>query len=109
MAETPASGILKSSDYPDFKCYKVVCECQDDDHAHDVCIEVEDGEVAVRIYTTTTSTYWSLNRWKQIWEILTKGHLKQQVALLLNEQQARNYSHALTKAVEDVKLYKDNQ
>jgi hypothetical protein len=44
-----------------------------------------------------------------MWELLTKGYVKQEVALSMTEQQALNYAGVLTKAVEDVKMFKSNR
>ena len=108
-AEKPAEGVLKRNDWGDTKYYQIVCDCSDPDHDHNVCVEAEDTGVSVIVYTINTSTFWSKTRWRQMWELLTKGYVKQEVALSMTEQQALNYAGVLTKAVEDVKMFKSNR
>lgn len=101
--ETPAQGILKRHDWGNARSYHVTCSCMDDDHSHDAWIEAnEDGEVSVVIYTTTTTPFWSMSRWHQIWHLLTRGHVKSEVALSMTEQQALNYAATLQEAVQAV-------
>lgn len=108
-AQQPAQGILKRNEWGDCISYQIVCDCGDSDHDHNVWVEAEDTGVSVIVYTTNTSTFWSKSRWSQMWEILTKGYVNQEVGLLMNEQQALNYASALTQAVNDVKLFKTNR
>ena len=108
-AQTPAEGVLKRNDWGDTKCYQIVCGCGDPDHDHSVWVEAEDTGVSVVVYTTNTSAFWSKSRWRQMWELLTKGYVKQEVSILMSEQQALNYANALTTAVEDVKLFKSDR
>ena len=44
-----------------------------------------------------------MNRWKQIWQILTKGYLDLESTLVMNEQTALNYAETLKSAAKDVK------
>jgi hypothetical protein len=104
--QEPAEGILIRNNWGDSKQYQVVCECHDPDHDHNIVVESDETEVSVVIYTTTTNLFWSVNRWKQIWELLTKGYIKQEVAICMQEQQAKNYANTLIKASEDVKLFR---
>ena len=105
----PAEGILIRNDWGDSKQYQVVCDCQDSNHDYNIMEEADETGVSVTIYTTTTNLFWNVNRWKQIWELLTKGYIKQEVALCMQEQQAKNYAHALMKATEDVKLFRNQR
>ncbi len=50
-----------------------------------------------------------MNRFKQIWTLLTKGYLQHETTICMSEQQAFNYAKALTSAVEDVKLYRNKR
>ena len=104
--QTPAEGILKKNDWGDDKMYHVVCECGSEDHTHDIWIEAEDIGVNVTIYATVKSPWWSMNRFKQIWTLLTKGYLEHQTVLTMNEQTAFNYAETLKKAIQDVKNFK---
>jgi hypothetical protein len=109
-AQTPAEGIVKTNDWGLTKTYKVVCSCHDDDHSHNVWVEVEDyGEIAVIVYTTTISPFWSLNRWRQMWQLLTRGYVKSEVALSMTEQQALNYAETLNQAIKDIKTLQVKQ
>ena len=108
-AEKPAEGVLKRSEWGDSMSYQIVCNCGDSDHDHNVWVEAEETGVNVVVYTTNTTAFWKKTRWHQIWELLTKGYVKQEVALAMTEQQALNYASALTKAVSDVKMFRDNR
>ncbi len=107
--QTPAEGILKKNDWGDTKMYHVVCECGSEDHTHDIWIEAEDIGVNVTIYATVKSPWWSMNRIKQIWKLLTKGYLEHQTVLTMNEQTAYNYSKTLEKAIDDVRQFKQER
>lgn len=106
--QQPAEGILTTGDYGDTKLYKVICQCGSDDHDHDVWVEAEDTGVTVTIYVTLKSQFWSLNRWKQIWQLLTKGYQRCETNLILNEQSALNYAKTLEMAINDVKALKNS-
>lgn len=100
--QQPAEGIVKTGEWTDAKSYRVVCTCGSDSHNHDLFVEADDHHVTVTLYTTVTSRFWSMTRWKQIWKLLTKGYVEYQAELILTEQQAFNYSETLTQAVKDV-------
>lgn len=104
--QQPAQGILETGDYGDAKLYKVLCDCGSNDHSHDVWVEAEDSSITVNIYVTVSSPFWSMNRWKQMWTLLTKGHLQHQTNLFMKEQVALNYAESIKKAINDVKEYK---
>jgi hypothetical protein len=106
-SETPAQGILKTSEWGDSKWYHIRCECGSDDCSHDVNVEADDCDVQVHIYAKNHTKWWTMNRWQQIWQILTKGYAKMQTTIVLNEQTAINYADALTSAVKDVKVFKE--
>jgi len=105
--QTPAEGILKKNDWGDSKLYHVVCDCGQSDHEHNLWIEAEDVGVTVTIYVTAKSSWWSMNRFKQIWSLLTKGYLQYETVLTMNEQSALNYSETLKTAINDVKQFKE--
>lgn len=104
--QQPAEGILSFGDYGGSRLYKVLCQCGSDDHDHDVWVEAEDTGVTVTIYATLKSQFWSLNRWKQIYQLLTKGYLRYETNLMLNEQSALNYAETIKHAIDDVKHFK---
>lgn len=106
--QTPAQGILLQHDWGDAKTYMIECECTDPDHAHTLDVSADpDFGVTVEIWTTAETPMWSKSRWKLIWELLTKGTVKYNVALMMREQQALNYVHALQSAMKDVKKAKN--
>jgi hypothetical protein len=97
----PAEGILKRNDWGNTKTYQVACECTDSDHDHFVWVEA-DEHVNVTIYTRQRSKWWELSRWQQIWTLLTRGFIEGEVAIVMTEQQALNYSATLKQAIDDV-------
>jgi len=104
--QTPAEGVLKRNDWGDAITYQVVCECQDSDHDHNIWVEADDHRVTVTTYTTQKSEWWKLNRWQTIWTLLTKGYVKYEASIIMNEQQTLNYAETLKKAIQDVKNFK---
>jgi hypothetical protein len=108
--QEPAEGILKTGDYGDAMFYHIACDCGNEDDAHDIMIEADEySTIQVHITHTQHTKWWELSRWKQIWQIITKGHAEMQTTLVLNEQTAYNYSEALKRAIEDVKNFKEKQ
>jgi hypothetical protein len=107
--QTPAEGILKRNDWGDAKAYHVVCDCGADDHTHDLWIEAEDTGITVTIYTTVKSPWWSMNRFKQIWKLLTDGYLQHQTVLTMNEQTAFNYAETLKLGIKDSKQFREER
>jgi hypothetical protein len=133
-AQKPAEGILINRDYGDAKNYTVTCECGDSDHSHHIWVESEDTGVTVHTHTEQTTDYWSqkletrydinneiyqnihwffvglfndwYRRFKLVWQVLTKGHIKYQATIIMTEQQALNYAETLKSAVADVKEFK---
>jgi hypothetical protein len=105
-AQTPAEGILKKNDWGDAKMYQVVCECGQSDHEQSLWVEADETGISVTIYATVKSPWWSMNRFKQIWTLLTKGYLQYETVLTMNEQAAFNYAETLKSAVKDVKEFK---
>ena len=105
-AQTPAEGVLLRKDYGDAKVYKIVCECGDCDHSHEVWVEADETGVSVTVYTQQKTKWWELNRWQKIWTLLTKGYIEVESNLIMGEQQVLNYAETLKSAVKDVKLFK---
>ena len=105
-AQIPAEGILKTNDWGDSKVYKVVCNCGQDNHSHNVWVESDDHEVNITIYTTVKTNFWSKTRWQHIWTLLSKGYIDCETTVSMTEQQALNYAHTLLDAVDDVKKFK---
>ena len=108
--QVPAEGIMQSHDWGKSKVYRVACECGASEHDHHVWVEADDrGEVSVTVYTTVRSNWWSKDRWHAIWSLLTKGYVDTESTLIMNKQQAFNYAHTLSSAVEDVEQFKEER
>ena len=105
-AQKPAEGILKTSEWGDSKWYHIRCDCGSDECSHDVNVEADDFGIQVHIYAKNHTRWWEKNRWKQIWQILTKGYAQMDTTIVLNEQTALNYAETLKSAVADVKKFK---
>jgi hypothetical protein len=105
-AQVPAEGILKKNDWGDSKVYQIVCDCGAHGHTHHLWIEADQGEVSVQIYVDVKSPFWSMNRFKQIWTLLTKGYLKHETVISMSRQQSLNYAETLKKAVKDVEEFR---
>lgn len=101
--QKPAQGIMKTGDWGDSVSYQIICDCHDPDHNHNLWIEAENVGISVTIYATVKSPWWSMNRFKQIWTLLTKGYLEQETVLAMSEQTALNYAETLKSAINDVK------
>jgi DNA-directed RNA polymerase alpha subunit len=133
-AELPAEGILKTREWGSSKMYKIICECGQSNHEHDIEIEADETGINVNVYTTVKTDYWSENiksrydidsiwlqefdwAWKSIvnsfvrkvkltWELWTTGSVTAQTTIILSEQQALNYAETLKSAITDVKKFK---
>ncbi len=105
--ETPAQGILKRGDWGNSKTYHVVCGCGDSDHDHSLWVESDDAGINITLYVNVNSPFWSMNRFKQIWTLLTRGYLKHESTICMSEQQALNYSETLKTAITDVKTFRE--
>lgn len=136
-AQLPAEGILKTHDWGDSKVYKVVCDCGQSDHEHNVWVEADECGVNVNIYTTVKTDCWSEelkpkydidNVWLQEAEwylkglynslarklkltksIWSKGYVDFETTISMNEQAAINYSTTLKNAIADVKEFRKPQ
>lgn len=136
-AEIPAQGIMKTGEYGDSKFYKVVCGCGQPDHEIDFEVEACDTGINVNTYVTAKSNYWSeatekrydidniwmqewdwfwkdivngfVRRVKLTWEIWTKGYVRTETVIAMNEQQTLNYAETLKSAINDVKEFRKVQ
>lgn len=102
--QEPAQGILKTNDWGNSKAYKIACSCGGDDHDHNVWVEADNHDVSVTIYTQSKSD-WRINRFRKIWQLLTKGYVEEEVSIMMTSQQALNYAETLKQAIEDVKHF----
>ena len=108
-AEKPAEGILKTSEWGDSKWYHVRCDCGSDECSHEVNVEADDFGIQVHVYVKNHTRWWQKNRWKQIWQILTKGYAEMETTIVLNEQTALNYAETLKSAIRDIKKLKEER
>ena len=104
--QIPAEGILKTNEWGDSKVYRVVCECTDSQHDHNVWVEADDHEISVTIYATVKSNFWSKTRWYHIWSLLTKGYVDTETTLIMRKQGALNYAETLKLAIDDVEDFR---
>lgn len=109
ISQIPAEGILLHKDWGDMKMYTVPCECGCNDGIQMVNIEVDDFGIAVQIYSTQKTNFWSMNRWQHIWRLLTKGYIETQTTTMLSKQQALNYAETLKLAIKDVETFDSAQ
>jgi hypothetical protein len=105
--QIPAQGILKQGNFGDAMFYYVQCECSDPDCAHTIEVEADDACVHVHLHHTQHTKWWEKNRWRQIWQIITKGYAEMQTTIVLDEQTAANYSAVLVNAMKDVADFRD--
>ena len=108
-AEKPAEGIMKTGEFGSYKSYHVECKCGSPECAHKLAVEADDMEVTVTIFLTLRTKCYNMNRWEQIWSILTKGYVDSESTLVLNEQSALNYAATLKSAVKDVKELRNDR
>ena len=107
--ESPAEGILRTNDWGDAKTYHVVCNCGSAEHHHDLWVEADEHDVSVTIYTTVKSPWWAMNRWRQIWILLTRGYLRHETVLSMSKQTALNYAQTLERAIIDVETFRNQR
>lgn len=101
--ETPAKGILRTGAWPDAESYYVACECTDPDHAANMWIEVKPDQqvkqVTVGFYVQTQTPFWSMTRWRAIWNMLRYGYHQGEHHLILNQQSALNLAETVKTSV----------
>jgi hypothetical protein len=104
--QTPAEGIMKTNDWGDSKVYRIACNCGDENHNHNMWVEVDEHDIQVTIYTTGKTNFWSKTRWYHIWTLLTKGYIDTESSLHMTKQQALNYAETLKSAITDVDTFR---
>ena len=109
ITQFPAEGIMKTNDWGDSKVYRVMCECGDSSHEHNVWVEADGYDISVSIYTTTKTNFWSKSRWYHIWTLLTKGYIDTESTVCMSRQQTLNYSETLKNAIDDVEQFRKNK
>ena len=97
--QIPAEGIMFQKQWDNGKSYTIACDCGSNDHNVNMWINVEGDKEFQKVITTfyvqTTTPWYSMNRWRQIWEILTTGYLKQESSLILSKQSAINLASTI--------------
>jgi hypothetical protein len=106
-AQIPAEGIMKTNDWGDSRVYRIACNCHDENHNHNMWVEVDDCDIVVTIYTTGKTNWWSKTRWYHIWTLLTKGYIDTESSVHLSKQQALNYAETLKSGIEDLEAFRN--
>ncbi len=106
--QTPATGIMQTSEYKDSRSFRIACMCHDSAHDVDAWIDVSpesDGLQAINVgfYIETETPWWAdgFSRIRLAWDILVHGRHTQGHTLMLNEQTALNFADALLKSIGD--------
>jgi hypothetical protein len=101
QSQIPAQGIMQTDEFHDAKVYKVSCSCGDNSHEHNVWVEIDKdiNEVSVTLYTRVPSKH---NIWRSLRQLLFNGYIEMETSILMNKQQALNYSDAIKNAVSDL-------
>lgn len=135
-AEVPATGIMKNSDYGNFKTFTVSCVCQSPDHNHQLVVEADEIGINVTIFTNATTDYWSESIkqnyeienewvskvdgvWKTLWngllrrikltkDIWATGYAKHEACIILTTQQALNYAEVLKQSIQEIENFQKN-
>jgi hypothetical protein len=105
-SQTPAEGIMIQKDWGKARSYTVACDCGDHEHNVHMWIEAKPEpdvqDVTLTFYVQTTNHWWDKNRWRQMWEILTKGYTKNEATVILSKQGALNLSTVIRNSVNDL-------
>jgi len=105
-AQTPAEGLMIQKDWGDARSYTVACDCGDHEHNVHMWIEVKPEsdvkDVTLTFYVQTTNNWWDKSRWRQMWEILTKGYTKNEATVILSKQAALNLSTVIRNSVDQL-------
>jgi hypothetical protein len=107
-SQKPAEGIMLNRMWGTARSYTIACDCGDRDHATQMWIELGDEHdaelqnVTVTFYVETASPWYSMSRWRQIWQLLTQGSVRQEHALILSRQSALNMAQAINASVAEM-------
>jgi len=106
--QKPAQGIMLDRNWGDARSYTIACECGGREHYPQMWIEVGDENDAelqnltVTFYVETVSPWYRISRWRQIWQMLVYGYVKQESTLILSEQAALNLSTVIRNSVAEM-------
>jgi hypothetical protein len=109
QAQQPALGIMQTNDWGDTKVYRIACDCGSNEHSHDLWVEADESNVTVTVFTNVKSKWWQLNRWQQIWTLVTRGYIEYEASLILSQQQALNYAQTIEHAILDVQRFREKK
>ena len=109
IPQIPAEGVTKTNEWGDSKWYAIRCDCGDTACEHNLEVEADDIGVNVTLYLRVHTKWWSKGRFKQIWQILTKGYAEMETTIIMNEQTALNYAETMKKAIADTQEFKQNR
>ena len=110
--QKPAQGIMLDRNWGDARSYTIACDCGGREHYPQMWIEVgsesdvELQNVTVTFYVETTSPWYRLNRWRQIWTMLTRGYVRQESTLIRSKQAALNLSTVIRNSVAEMQQVK---
>ena len=99
IAQEPAEGIAKIADSEYRKAYSVPCKCGCNEHTFTFEVAKEhrdDDDVSLFVYMMT-KTSWKKNRFKQIWQLLTKGYIELEADIIISNQATKNLATVLLK------------
>ncbi len=111
-------NINKIGESDDFISYRAQCACLDENHRHDIIIEVDDfGEINIRIFTNLEfyddEKNWFLKIWKRIklaFRVIFIGYGYLNSTLLFdNNEQISDYIKALNEGMKKMEEYKKNK
>jgi hypothetical protein len=103
----PAQGVMKTNDFGNIKVYHIRCSCGNQECAHDVWVEADEHQITVSTSLTLHTKWSKMKRWRQIWDLLTKGYIEARSDLVMDKQTAMNYAATLKAAVEDVEKFRN--
>jgi hypothetical protein len=107
-AQKPAVGIMLNRNWGTARSYTIACECGGIDHYPQMWIEVGDESdqelqnVTVTFYVETSSPWYRVSRWRQIWSMLTRGYVRQESTLILSQQAALNLGTVIRNSVAEM-------
>jgi hypothetical protein len=98
--QKPAEGVLKTdASWGNSLVYHVRCDCGDEYCSHEVEIEADKMHIQVHTHLIVHTRWSGKSRWKQIWQILTKGYAEMQSTIVMKEQTALNYAETIKVAI----------
>ena len=106
MNNQPLRNIMKTGEWPDTKCYRVACECHDNQHDLDVWIELEPdpevNEITVTFYRELDTPFWEkgFNRFREAWNILVHGRSRFSGSLIVRTETAQHLCDAIQSSIQ---------